>query len=299
MEEEPRRKYLSEKDIIDQAPPDQAKLLRAHFEEDNIMRNKLDETKGVQPQPKYIYFWGKQMEIEQKCVFFQNVQVYETLFVCEQCIGYFSDKDTLDRHYERCIPDPLPGKEIYRDCEKKFVIREADGFYDSSFVLRLCQIGRCFIGHKQLQYDIEPFYFYVLYEIIDGEKYRFIGYFSKQKYQHTSCNLCCLLVLPCFQGRGFGRLLIDFSFLLSKTEHVPGGPEFPLSESADHIYHKYILESIYEATFNYCHNELKKGIKLENIDLNLRLYQSLTGIGAKFIVKVLLEEKIIKIKRSK
>uniref|UniRef100_A0A914YAK7 histone acetyltransferase n=1 Tax=Panagrolaimus superbus TaxID=310955 RepID=A0A914YAK7_9BILA len=301
MEEEIPQVYLSEKDIIDQAPPEHAKILKAHFEEeDNIMRKKLEESSGgVQPQPKYIYISGKQMEIEQKCVFFQNVQLYDTLFVCEQCVEYFSDRDTLDRHYKCCIPNPLAGKEIYRDREKKFVIREADGFYDSSFSNRLCQIGRCFIGHKQLQYDIEPFSFYVLYEITDDNKYRFVGYFSKQKYQHTSCNLCCLLVLPCFQGKGYGRLLIDFSFLLSKTEHVPGGPEFPLSESADHIYYKYVLESIYEATFNVCYEELKKGTKIENVDLNLLLFQSLTGIAAKLIVKVLLEEKIMKVKKSK
>jgi GNAT superfamily N-acetyltransferase len=65
--------------------------------------------------------------------------------------------------------------------------------------------------------------------------------FSNQKY-----NLACIVTLPCYQGRGFGRLLIDFSYLLSRREGMVGSPERPLSDLGRIAYQSYWLSAIFE-----------------------------------------------------
>jgi histone acetyltransferase MYST1 len=64
---------------------------------------------------------------------------------------------------------------------------------------------------------VDPFLFYVLLEL-DERGYHPVGYFSKEKYSDQGYNLACILTFPCFQRRGYGRFLIEFSYALSKKE---------------------------------------------------------------------------------
>ena len=74
----------------------------------------------------------------------------------------------------------------------------------------LCLLAKLFLDHKTLYSDVEPFLFYVMTET-DDQGAHIGGYFSKEKYSPDDYNVACILTLPPFQRKGYGRLLIQFS----------------------------------------------------------------------------------------
>jgi histone acetyltransferase SAS3 len=120
-----------------------------------------------------------------------------------------------------------PGDEIYRD--GKFSFFEVDGRKNPVYCQNLCLLAKLFLGSKTLYIDVEPFLFYVMTEN-DELGCHFVGYFSKEKRSSSMNNVSCILVLPIYQRRGFGHMLIEFSYLLTKVEEKTGSPEKPLSD---------------------------------------------------------------------
>lgn len=51
----------------------------------------------------------------------------------------------------------------------------------------------------------------------------FPRYFSKEKYSEEGHNLACILTLPAYQRKGYGKFLISMSYELSKLEGKVGG----------------------------------------------------------------------------
>lgn len=111
----------------------------------------------------------------------------------------------------------------------------------------LCLLAKLFLDHKTLYFDVEPFIFYILTEV-NKHGAHIVGYFSKvrpvpsgqkpmlcvvhagslynsngktennrlyfcfqEKESPDGNNVACILTLPPYQRRGYGKFLIAFS----------------------------------------------------------------------------------------
>lgn len=163
----------------------------------------------------------------------------KTLYLCEYCLKYMKLEKSFKSHQVRhhkiqrrkklkfdripffpipqsnCTQRQPPGNEIYR--KGTISIFEIDGRDHKIYCQTLCLMAKLFLDHKTLYYDVEPFYFYVLCEI-DKQGYHIVGYFSKEKESPDGNNVACILILPPYQRKGYGKLLIAFSYELSRRE---------------------------------------------------------------------------------
>ena len=158
------------------------------------------------------------------------------LYICPFCLFFFKKKSELETHSERCDVRCPPGDEIYRD--DKVSMFEFDAKQQSVYTENLCYIAKLFLDHKNIWYEIDAFYFYVLCERKD-DGWHMVGYFSKEKESDNNFNLSCIMVLPEWQSVGYGKFLIDFSYQLSLIEGKKGSPEKPLSYFGHRAYVSY------------------------------------------------------------
>lgn len=197
------------------------------------------------------------------------------LYMCEYCLKYMKSEYTFKRHCQKCSLRHPPGDEIYRN--DNLSVFEVDGRKNSIYCQNLCLLGKMFLDTKTLYYDVEPFLFYILCEY-DSQGYHFAGYYSKEKRSSQGYNLSCIMILPSKQREGYGKLLIEFSYLLSRREKVPGSPEKPLSDLGLLSYRSYWRRAIYEI--------MLKGIE-EGMSISIESISRQTGLTVDDIISTL------------
>ncbi|KAL3127607.1 histone acetyltransferase [Cryptosporidium hominis] len=226
---------------------------------------------------------------------YQNV---DTLHFCEYCLDFFCFEDELIRHLSRCQLRHPPGNEIYR--KDNISVFEIDGALTRGYAENLCYLAKLFLDHKTLQYDVEPFLFYIVTEV-DEEGCHIVGYFSKEKVSLLHYNLACILTLPCYQRKGYGKLLVDLSYKLSLKEGKWGHPERPLSDLGRAIYNNWWAHRISEYLLEYFkQNKIcerggsKQPLQVSNYGKFIDNVVRSTGIRREDVIRILEENGIMR-----
>eukprot|EP01064_Diplonema_japonicum_P004592 TRINITY_DN13012_c0_g1_i1.p1 TRINITY_DN13012_c0_g1~~TRINITY_DN13012_c0_g1_i1.p1 ORF type:complete len:434 (+),score=55.19 TRINITY_DN13012_c0_g1_i1:69-1370(+) len=185
------------------------------------------------------------------------------LFICDICLRYSPVKSWMEEHqksYGGCAQGVSPpGEQVFLSGSKDISVWRVDGgvSYDTLlennglpsdrlgdlhslrknnsqeiFCQNVALLARFFLKGKTAFYGTGAFLYYALTELVDGA-WRFRGYYSVEKGTTNHNSLACIMVLPPWQDRGYGRLLIHLSYELCRPADgsmSEKSPERPLSE---------------------------------------------------------------------
>ena len=77
-------------------------------------------------------------------------------------------------------------------------------------------MSKLFLDHQTLFFEVELFQFFVVTENNSRLGVRnIVGYFCRDRVMCDDYNLACIMVLPPFQRKGYGKFMIAFSYFMS------------------------------------------------------------------------------------
>lgn len=213
----------------------------------------------------------------------------DVLYVCPYCFKFTDIQNEWEHHLNCCkFKSNLPGKVMYND--GALVIRKVKGVDHRLFCQCMSLMAKFFLDNKSIFYDLDYFDFYVAYQLLDRHEVP-MGFYSRELLSWESNNLSCICVLPCYQNRGLGTKLIDFSYKLSQYEQQISGPERPFSPLGKFTYLRYwcrclALSFVYGSLSTRHHVTLQMisetiGFRVEDILFALSFLDALYDNGMK------------------
>ncbi|CAF0824535.1 unnamed protein product [Adineta steineri] len=265
-----------------------AKLITDCSEKFHHSSECIDDNATNTRWPPYIVFGSDLLKTWYSSSYPQEYARVPRLYICEFCLKYMKCEQVYDRHRKTCTAFHPPANEIYH--KDDLSVFEVDGNINRYYCQNLCLLAKSFLDHKTLYYDVEPFLFYVLTKN-DAYGCHFVGYFSKEKHCPQKYNLSCITVLPNCQRRGYGRFLIELSYLISQKEGQFGTPERPLSTLGAQTYEAYWKIKIIEQLLIY-YNE-------NNTKCLLKTIMNETGMAVDDIIDTLQNLGVLTMKSNK
>mmetsp|Transcript_4119 Transcript_4119/g.6972 ORF Transcript_4119/g.6972 Transcript_4119/m.6972 type:complete len:238 (+) Transcript_4119:1680-2393(+) len=154
----------------------------------------------------------------------------------------------------------------------------------------LCLLGKLFLDHKTLCFDVDPFQFFILTE--NNSRYNtknIVGYFCREKSMNEDINLACIMVLPPYQRRGYGKFMICFSYFMSgQIDNRMCTPERPLSNMGALSYMSFWKDKIFDSL------RTNKQFRKAHFDVSIREIGEYANIQLDDILLTLQSQDMIK-----